>query len=421
MLLLLFNFSKGQSLVQYNSFSDALKNKDSLKRVVIVTDNLLNAFTKKWEKTSNLIELEINCDEIKDLPTSFNELNELKSLKLIGDNIVIPEYISELNTLEKIVIESTGSFTFKASLVNFPSLKEIVVEGAQYNNYDYLLESLKEVNKPVKLFLINDNEKESSDYVNNYNEKFDGLKLLLKSPANTNIKTAHLINPNFQTLWIESVVIVDVNFTQLVNLEVFHAYQMYLINTEGLSNAQNLKTLYIKKCMGLKEFPADILKLKSLRSLTFEKNKVYDIPLDLCDMGLNKIYVETKDKSELPCNQYKIGSDEDVNKEPIFMVVEDKPEFPGGIEAMFRYLKENIVYPTNEKKLGIQGVSYVKFVIDKDGTISNVGIYPGTENKGTESMHKEAIRVISTMPKWNPGKQGGKAVRCSYFVPVRFR
>jgi len=101
---------------------------------------------------------------------------------------------------------------------------------------------------------------------------------------------------------------------------------------------------------------------------------------------------------------------------PIFTVVEVMPKYPGGNEAMYKYLGENIKYPEKAKKEGIQGKVFVTYVVEKDGSISNVKILRGVE----ESLDKEAMRVIAAMPKWKPGTQNGKAVRVQYTLPIKF-
>ena len=101
-------------------------------------------------------------------------------------------------------------------------------------------------------------------------------------------------------------------------------------------------------------------------------------------------------------------------------VVETLPEFPGGEAALIKYLKENVDYPQKEKRKRIQGTAYVRFVIDKTGKVRDVDIFPGTEGRATEAMKAEAIRVVSEMPDWKPGTQGGKPVSVQYSIPIMF-
>ena len=82
-------------------------------------------------------------------------------------------------------------------------------------------------------------------------------------------------------------------------------------------------------------------------------------------------------------------------------------------------MAKNIQYPTVEKENGIQGKVYLTFVIDKDGSITNVEVYKGL--KGGPGCDKEAVRVAKMIPKWSPGKQNGKAVKMRFILPVNFR
>ena len=103
---------------------------------------------------------------------------------------------------------------------------------------------------------------------------------------------------------------------------------------------------------------------------------------------------------------------------PVFEVVETMPEFPnGGMGAMMEFLSKNIRYPVNAQKNGTQGRVTVQFIVNTDGSISNIGILREVDPE----LDGEAVRVISAMPKWKPGTQGGKPVRVKYTVPVMFR
>nr|WP_308757624.1 energy transducer TonB [uncultured Bacteroides sp.] len=111
--------------------------------------------------------------------------------------------------------------------------------------------------------------------------------------------------------------------------------------------------------------------------------------------------------------------DEEVPVEDeIFEVVEEKPDFSnGGMVGLMRYLRDNIKYPTVAQETGTQGRVTVQFVVNKDGSIVDVKVAKGID----PYLDKEAVRVISTMPKWKPGKQRGVPVRCKFTVPVTFK
>jgi protein TonB len=101
----------------------------------------------------------------------------------------------------------------------------------------------------------------------------------------------------------------------------------------------------------------------------------------------------------------------------VYIFVKEMPEFPGGLKAMYQFMGDNIKYPTMSAEAGSQGQAYVNFTIEKNGKITDVKILGGSADKRCK---KEAARVVESMPKWKPGEQGGKRVRVSYTLPVRF-
>lgn len=112
-----------------------------------------------------------------------------------------------------------------------------------------------------------------------------------------------------------------------------------------------------------------------------------------------------------------VAAEEASDEGEIFQVVEQMPEFPGGMNALLSYLAKNIKYPSVAQDNNIQGRVYISFVVNKDGSIVDPEIVKSVD----PSLDKEAMRVIRAMPKWNPGKQRGKPVRVKYTVPVLFK
>lgn len=106
-----------------------------------------------------------------------------------------------------------------------------------------------------------------------------------------------------------------------------------------------------------------------------------------------------------------------VEETKIFTVVEQMPMFPGGDAALMGYLRDNIHYPTVAAENGVQGRVVVGFVVERDGSITDVNILRSVD----PSLDREAMRVVKSMPRWTPGKQNGSAVRVKYQVPVTFR
>jgi len=102
--------------------------------------------------------------------------------------------------------------------------------------------------------------------------------------------------------------------------------------------------------------------------------------------------------------------------EKVFDVVEQMPEYPGGMEALFEFLKNNIKYPEDAQKQKVEGRVIATFVVETDGSISNIEVV----KHAFPSLDNEAVRVIQAMPNWTPGKQKGQAVRVKYTIPINF-
>lgn len=111
-----------------------------------------------------------------------------------------------------------------------------------------------------------------------------------------------------------------------------------------------------------------------------------------------------------------VEAEETVEEEEIFAFVEEFPSYPGGDEALYAYLGKNIQYPDLARENNITGTVVIKFVVEKDGSITRASVL--REIGG--GCGKEALRVVNAMPKWKPGKQSGKAVRTEFTLPVQF-
>ncbi len=102
--------------------------------------------------------------------------------------------------------------------------------------------------------------------------------------------------------------------------------------------------------------------------------------------------------------------------QPVFIIVEEMPEFPGGMKALTSYIAKAIKYPVIAQENGIQGKVYVSFVVDTKGRVTNAKVIRGVD----PALDEEALRVVNSLPLWKPGRQGGKAVRVSFSVPISF-
>ena len=125
---------------------------------------------------------------------------------------------------------------------------------------------------------------------------------------------------------------------------------------------------------------------------------------------------DTKEAVEI--KQVVIEEEEEEEEiEEVFLVVEEQPEFPGGMAKLMKYFSDNVRYPVVAAENGIQGRVICQFTVWRDGSIRDIVVVRGVD----KSLDKEAVRLIENMPKWKPGKQRGKEVSCKFTVPVSFR
>lgn len=184
----------------------------------------------------------------------------------------------------------------------------------------------------------------------------------------------------------------------------------------------NVKEIIIEKGYDL---PEDVEKIP----ITQQKKAELPIPVPAQTTLLNivenemavddDLVIDAEDNSLKPISDYIRPTpiaDEPEDEEPPFIVVEDNPEFPGGESARIKFLLDNINYPQVAREAGIQGTVYLTFVIEKNGSITDVRILRGVGG----GCDEEAIRVVNSMPKWNPGKQRGKPVRVQFNMPIKF-
>ncbi|MBR5787535.1 MAG: energy transducer TonB [Muribaculaceae bacterium] len=153
------------------------------------------------------------------------------------------------------------------------------------------------------------------------------------------------------------------------------------------------------------------------------KNEVMDMEAQQEDNTargvVNQEGSDDADKFQAVAEQVVVKEEEPepVKEEEIFVAVEQQPEFPGGTAALMKWLASNVRYPQMALENGISGRVIVKFVVEKDGSVSGVTLVRGVD----KDLDREAIRVVKSMPKWQPGKNNGQAVRCYFNLPVNFK
>ena len=126
---------------------------------------------------------------------------------------------------------------------------------------------------------------------------------------------------------------------------------------------------------------------------------------------------DNKPQTTPPPSNNNASDQQAVADDYVFSIVEKDPEYPGGPAALLKYIKENMKYPPIAKENGIEGRVFCKFIVEKDGSVSNVKITRGRD----PVLDKEAVRILQTLPKFKPGEQRGQPVRTMYSVPVLFQ
>lgn len=130
------------------------------------------------------------------------------------------------------------------------------------------------------------------------------------------------------------------------------------------------------------------------------------------DQGTDDVTVVREHKDEVVVEEKKPAP----APEQIFTAVEEPPTFPGGVEAMYAYMKKNLRYPEMAAQNNIQGRVIVQFVVEKDGSIGEVKVARGRD----QDLDKEAVRMVKSMPKFIPGRMNGQSVRVWFTLPVNF-
>lgn len=175
-------------------------------------------------------------------------------------------------------------------------------------------------------------------------------------------------------------------------------------------NSTSINNLELPPIIRLKEPELEIPKPKLivLEELIIVDDKT-ELPDDILDINS-----ESTENLAVALQQIPV---EDEDSDPIpFFSLEDKPEFPGGQRALLTYLASSVKYPVIAAQNNIQGTVYLSFVISKTGKVEKVKILRGVD----ASIDSEALRVVSSMPDWKPGKQGTRYVAVSYQVPIKF-
>ena len=208
--------------------------------------------------------------------------------------------------------------------------------------------------------------------------------------------------------------------------------QEEFVNTKVDITVIDIIATAINKDIEIVHPPASTIQKPVMNTQQFVVPKIVDDPVEMDELisqqkltesesniGTNTVEGNDENTIQVPIegtgNENSIIED---NPPKIFTIVQEMPEFPGGQIEMIKYIQKNIVYPPSAREAGINGTCYLSFVVNEDGTISNVEVLKGVP--GCPECDKEAIRVIKSMPLWIPGKQNGKEVKVLINLPIHF-
>jgi TonB family protein len=197
-------------------------------------------------------------------------------------------------------------------------------------------------------------------------------------------------------------------------------------------NSQKLNTLPNSYKLRTVDLPSTNLSFVYNNEKKKTINNISEGPIYLTQIAaeIDKIWDETvrkekdynidgpliSDRKKNPSVAEDVGLSKPMPQIEIFEFVEQMPEYPGGDDKLEHYFKENLNYPSKEKEMGIEGRVICGFIVNEDGSLSDIKIVRSI----SEGCDEEAIRLIKNMPNWKPGKQNGKAVKVSYSLPIIF-
>ncbi len=233
---------------------------------------------------------------------------------------------------------------------------------------------------------------------------------------------AYVLRKNYNKNMMSAIIIAIVIFLFLVSVPILANYfnkGKTVITNVDPTVILNTKPIE-KPIEKLPEVPAEKKKLPVFK-VPIVVDTDEDIPDDLSDLAEKAQNTSPNDtlagSVDIPDEKPKPSVIDDDYDTPPPTVVEEMPEFPGGEAARIKFLSENIKYPQIAREIGVQGPVFVTFVVEKNGRITGVKILRGIGS----GCDEEALRVISSMPDWKPGRQNGKEVRVQLNMPISFK
>lgn len=207
-------------------------------------------------------------------------------------------------------------------------------------------------------------------------------------------------------------------------LRSVHEFQADAAVVNSGINAKNYQILLIKKAAG-RNWSSVVSSLNhsnlknriAMMSKKSSKSAALKVLLPIAVTACLAVTFANCNNSMLATNDDKINENSFTNDNQPYVIVENMPEFPGGPEALLKYIAENVAYPEQAKNDTIQGTVYLKFVVDKTGKVTQTEVIRGVH----PLLDEESIKVVNSLPEWTPGRQSGKNVDVAMQIPIKFQ
>jgi TonB family protein len=223
----------------------------------------------------------------------------------------------------------------------------------------------------------------------------------------------------------------------------FYSHSMLKKRIMMLQKSKSQRIMLIKYCLSAPLFVLMMILSSATVNNSTAVNNIHDGVKEVLAAPVDNIANEITDHAEIPADEIKIDfpaptvypdapqhfyytpynhptygaeTEDIVGDNKVFVSVEQAPQFPGGVSAFSKFLEHNIKYPAQSRENNIQGKVYVSFIVEADGSLSDINAVRGP----SEDIKAEAVRVITNSPKWQPGIQNGREVRTQYTVPINF-
>ncbi len=215
---------------------------------------------------------------------------------------------------------------------------------------------------------------------------------------------------NKKNIFFQTGIVISLGLT----LMAFEHKSFKDINSYSLNNSSGFEIEDVVEITKREEPKPEPLKITNVTLLKVVNNDKKDVEDIIVISEFNKN--DTNGTAIFDTNIVNTKEDEDSLEFKIFIGVEEEPTFKGGYIALQEYIIKTINYPYEDRVMGIKGTVYLSFIVEKDGSVSNVKVERGISS----NCDNEAIRVVKSMPKWNPGKQRGIPVRVKFNIPIKY-